>query len=181
MRREVGHLLEAQDRSDHARGIADPTLFTPVTMPYTMAVFYEALRFYPPIPFEIRQCVQAMCLPDGTFLPKSSIVVWCTWAMNRSKITWGADADSFRPERWLADGKLVSKSSSEYPVFNGGSRNCLGKKMAELVAVQVMATMAWTFEFAPVDGAERISKSSLTLPMDGGLPCYVTRREHNGL
>lgn len=139
-----------------------------------MAVFYETLRLYPPVPFEFKQCEQATTLPDGTFLPQNAVLVWCTWAMNRSRLTWGADADQFKPERWLEDGNLVSKTAFEFPVFNGGLRTCLGKKMAENIAVQVIATLALFFAFEPVDEKERISQNSLTLPMDGGLPCNVT-------
>ncbi|KAI1458698.1 cytochrome P450 [Annulohypoxylon moriforme] len=156
------------------------TVFTPASLPYTTATFYEALRLYPPIPFEIRQCEKATTLPDGTFLPEKTIVFWCPWAMNRSKIGWGEDADFFRPERWLTeDGKLINKSAAEFPVFNGGSRLCLGKRMAELLAVQVIATMVLLFDFMPHYDGERVSKSSLTLPMEGGLPCLVKPRSFN--
>lgn len=148
----------------------------PNSLPYTMAVFYEALRLYPPVPFELKQCQADTTLPDGTFLPKTSVIVWCTWAMNRSRLIWGEDAESFRPERWLEDGKLLTKSASEYPVFNGGSRTCLGKKMAESMAVMVIAKLVWLFDFVDVDGIERVSKNSLTLPMEGGLPVMVNPR-----
>ncbi|KAH9890149.1 cytochrome P450 [Xylariomycetidae sp. FL2044] len=151
--------------------------FTPTALPYIMAVFYEALRLFPPIPFEIKECDQATTLPDGTFLPRKSIVVWCPWAMNRSRTTWGPDADTFRPERWLGeDGRPVARSASEFPVFNGGPRTCLGKRMAELLAVQVIAAMVSTFDFVPAYETERVSRSSLTLPMEGGLPCFVRMR-----
>lgn len=165
----------------------DPTLFTPASMPYTLAIFNESLRLYPPIPFEIKQTMSPTTLPDGTFLPQGSVVVWCPWAMNRSRLTWGEDADEFRPERWLVAGSVgeraavMQKSASEFPVFNGGARLCLGKKMAELIAVQVIATVAWTFEFVPAyEGRERASKSSLTLPMEGGLPVFVKVRSRGG-
>lgn len=161
----------------------DPTQFTPTTMPYTLAVFYEALRLFPPIPFEIKQCERATTLPDGTFLPVNSVVVWCPWAMNRSLVTWGPDAGIFQPERWLLDVKdtesgvrVVTKSPSEFPVFNGGPRTCLGKRMAESIAVQVIAAFAWEFDFVPAFEGERVSKSSLTLPMQGGLPCFARKR-----
>ncbi|KAL0934179.1 Cytochrome P450 94A1 [Colletotrichum truncatum] len=148
----------------------------PISVPYTFAVFCEALRLFPPIPFEIKQAVQATTLPDGTFLPKNSVIVWCTWAMNRSHTTWGPDAAQFRPERWLVDGKVVNKTASEFPVFNGGPRMCLGKRMAEIIAVQVIATVVGYFDFVMVDELERVSKSSLTLPMKEGLPCVVHNR-----
>ncbi|KAI1387707.1 cytochrome P450 [Hypoxylon trugodes] len=174
MRDELQKFLSNKD------GDVNSAAFTPASLPYTTAVFYETLRLYPPIPFEIKQCEKATTLPDGTFLPERSIVFWCTWAMNRSETSWGEEAESFQPERWLtADGKLITKSAAEFPVFNGGPRLCLGKRMAELLAVQVIATMVLKFNFIPAFGGERISKSSLTLPMKGGLPCLVEPRTPN--
>ncbi len=164
-----------------------------------MAVFNESLRLYPPVPFEIKQCEIAATLPDGTFLPRGSVVVSCTWAMNRSKIMWGRDADCFRPERWLDEEvvgnfedhhginslkqkrwKVIPKTAFEFPVFHGGPRSCLGRKMAELLGVYVIASLVWEFDFEEEKGVgygyERVSKNSLTLPMEGGLPCYVAKR-----
>ncbi|KAI1478133.1 cytochrome P450 [Daldinia eschscholtzii] len=176
IRDEARALLEntQQTLSSSDNEGVNSSIFNPTSLPYTLATFYEALRLYPPIPFEIKQCEKPTTLPDGTFLPEKSIVFWCTWAMNRSTTRWGEDADSFRPERWLTeDGKLITKSAAEFPVFNGGPRLCLGKRMAELLAAQVIPTVLLTFDFTPAYGVERVSKSSLTLPMKGGLPCLV--------
>ena len=105
--------------------------------------------------------------------------------MGRSKQIWGEDADDFRPERWLVEEgegqkSLLAKSAYEFPVFNGGPRSCLGKRMAELLAVDVLATLVWGFDFSEVlvDGksVERLSQNSLTLPMQDGLPCQIVRR-----
>jgi cytochrome P450 len=148
----------------------------PTALPYTMAVFYETLRLYPPVPVELKQCEQATTLPDGTFLPQGAVVVWCIWAMNRSKHIWGEDADLFLPERWMEGGKLITKSAYEFPVFNGGPRTCLGKKMAECMAAMIIARLIWDFDFEGLDDKERISRNSLTLPMEGGLPCHVRSR-----
>jgi cytochrome P450 len=169
-------ILGAASISDGNFSNTDTAAFRPTSLPYVAAIFYEALRFYPPVPFELKQCQQATTLPDGTFLPENAILVWCTWAMNRSRLIWGDDADEFRPERWLEDGSLISKTAFEFPVFNGGPRTCLGKKMAEAVAVQVIATFILKFDFELLDDKERISKNSLTLPMEGGLPCKVRLR-----
>ncbi|KAI1504788.1 cytochrome P450 [Biscogniauxia marginata] len=185
IRNEVQELLNSdqdpgQDFFDRNDDAVKSSIYAPASLPYTMAVFYEALRLYPPIPFEIKECEKATTLPDGTFLPERSVVLWCPWAMNRSKISWGEDADSFRPDRWLTtDGKLITKSASEFPVFNGGARTCLGKRMAELIAVQVIARMVLKFDFVPAYNTERVSKSSLTLPMEGGLPCFVKMRAND--
>ncbi|PKS05043.1 hypothetical protein jhhlp_008410 [Lomentospora prolificans] len=150
----------------------------------------------PSYPFTIKQTTAPSTLPDGTFLPRGSVLLWSPWSMNRSRITWGPDADSFRPTRWLSfpDGqdetgdaipRFVNRPVGEFPVFNGGPRICLGKKMAELMAVQVLAVVVWLFDF--VDAAEtgpggvpaeKKSPISLTLPMEGGLPCFVSLRSY---
>lgn len=168
----------ASSSTSNAGGIPclESSALRPAALPYTMAVFYETLRLYPPVPVELKQCEQAVTLPDGTSLPKGAIVVWCIWAMNRSKLIWGEDADLFLPERWIEDRKLITKSAYEFPVFNGGPRTCLGRKMAECMAVMVIARLIWAFDFEAVDDKERISRNSLTLPMEGGLPCLVRSR-----
>ncbi|KAI1758317.1 cytochrome P450 [Xylaria castorea] len=180
IRKEAQDVLRAQSlesRQLGSEGDISSAVFAPTSLPYTMAVFYETLRLYPPIPFEIRECEQATTLPDGTFLPEKAVVLWSIWAMNRSKITWGEDADSFRPGRWLTEnGRLTTKGASEFPVFYGGQRTCLGKRMAEIIATQVIATMVLLFDFTPAYKGGRVSKISLTLPMKDGLPCYVKDR-----
>lgn len=176
-------------RNEHSTAIPKDTPLTvatlqPSNVPYTLAVFYESLRLYPPVPFELRQCLKPNTLPDGTFLPANSIVVWCIWAMNRSAQTWGNDAHLFRPERWLDNqGKLISRTAFEFPVFNGGPRSCLGKKMAELMVCWAIVKTTRDFDFEEelrldLQGRmkDRKSQNSLTLPMDGGLPCTVTSR-----
>ena len=154
------------------------------TFPYTMAVFNETLRLYPPVPVELKECTTETTFPDGTWLPKGSVVMWAPWSMGRSKQIWGQDADSFTPERWLTkdeNGKvgLISKTAFEFPVFNGGPRSCLGKNMAELLGVYVVASLVWRFKFSETIASSRPlrkSRNSLTLPMEGGLPCLVAWR-----
>ncbi|KAK4032373.1 cytochrome P450 [Parachaetomium inaequale] len=196
IRREVQHLLSQQQQPPDSP--LNPTLFTPLTVPYTTAAFHESLRLFPPIPFEIRQCQADTTLPDGTFLPKRSVLVWCLWAMQRSRLTWGGDADVFRPERFLVsssssssnsnspergkgddsngDKFVLGKTSAEFPVFYGGARACLGRKMAEAIAAQVIPTVVWGIELERGWEGERRSQTSLTLPMEGGLPVRVRGR-----
>ncbi|KAL8742097.1 MAG: hypothetical protein Q9190_005373 [Brigantiaea leucoxantha] len=161
----------------------------PSHLPYTYSIFTESLRLYPPVPFELKECVAPTTFPDGTWLPKGAVVLWVPWAMGRSYDIWGADAEIFKPERWLStDRKTIQlqKSPYEFPVFNAGPRSCLGKKLAELLAVDVLARMMWRYDFEEVIdvkeggcgiGNERRSQNSLTLPMEGGLPVRIKIRE----
>ena len=153
-------------------------------LPYSMAAFNEALRLYPPVPIELKECTTDTIFPDATWLPKGSLVVWSPWSMGRSKLIWGEDVDHFKPERWLfkdseSKTSLIVKTAFEFPVFNGGPRSCLGKRLAEVLAVYVTASLVWRYKFNEVfEGGQsaRLSQNSLTLPMDGGLPCHVVRR-----
>lgn len=191
----------------------------PPSLPYTLALFSEVIRLYPPVPFELKESTAPTTFPDGTFLPANSIVLWVPWAMGRSTLIWGNDALVFRPARWLdhsasastesrnlpdrsqgsgpnvpeasrapasppSEGAhpkptLLAVSAYANPVFNAGPRTCLGKKMAELLAVYVIAALVWEYEFEEVREkgvGERVSQNSLTLPMEGGLPVRVRRR-----
>lgn len=159
----------------------------PVVLPYTYSIFLETLRLYPPVPFELKECVTPTTFPDGTWLPGGSVVIWVPWAMGRSHRIWGANSEQFKPDRWLSAAGSVDlqKSAFEFPVFNGGPRICLGKKLAELLAVAVLARLTWRYEFTEVverslggcgEGGERKSQNSLTLPMEGGLPVNVSLR-----
>jgi len=152
----------------------------PTNIPLLLATYYEALRLYPPIPFEIQQAQQDITLPDGIFLPKNSVIVWCIWAINRAKQIHGDDACTFRPGRWLdEEGRFVNRNAFEFPVFNGGPRSCLGKKMAELLASYLLLNVLTTFAVVEAPSAtspsfERRAQNSLTLPMENGLPCKVS-------
>ncbi|KAK5048364.1 hypothetical protein LTR84_006034 [Exophiala bonariae] len=177
---------ENKQGTKEANPIAPITLsaLQPLSLPITHAVFHESLRLYPPVPIEIKQTLVPLTLPDGVSLPTSAVVVWCIWSLNRSTSTFGPDAHAFRPGRWIdSSGKLIRRSEAEYPVFNGGPRACLGRKMAEVLACWVLGVVLAEFEFEEVvhrDGRrevkERVSANSLTLPMDGGLPCRVRLR-----
>lgn len=182
-------LSELQQRLSHGCG---PTLsysaVQPGSLPYTTATFNESVRLYPPIPVELKESTMETVFPDGTSLPKGAVVMWVPWAMGRSQQIWGPDAKDFRPERWLNAGseQPITKSAFEFPAFNGGPRACIGKKLAELLAVYVIAALTWDYEFVEIRDQkfddhsmlkERRSQNSLTLPMEGGLPVKVRRRD----
>lgn len=178
IRKEMQGLFAKRNPSDTELKLSTADL-QPTNVPYLMATYYEALRLFPPIPFEIQECQQDLTLPDGTFLPMDAVVVWCIWAMNRAKEIHGDDAATFRPGRWLdKEGKFVNRSAFEFPVFNGGPRACLGRKMAELMGMFVMISLLHQFHLKEMlsdlpGPKDRVAQNSLTLPMAGGLPCLV--------
>ncbi|RMZ84870.1 hypothetical protein DV738_g257, partial [Chaetothyriales sp. CBS 135597] len=161
-------------------------------IPYTTAVMHEALRLYPPVPIQIRQCQgdgdsdeddKLVTLPDGTTLPPHTLIVWCVWSINRSSALWGSDADLFRPARWLGgdEGQFQddNRPACGFPAF-------IGKAMAQLIVagILVMILRDFSLEGASVsvngkDNSSRYSSSrtpDLMLWVDDGLPVRVKRR-----
>ncbi|KAL8866755.1 MAG: hypothetical protein Q9198_008770 [Flavoplaca austrocitrina] len=183
---EVARNFPLASQSSSLHGITYDTVM-PSSLPYTHAIFAETLRLYPPVPFELKECTAPTTFPDGTWLPEGSAVIWVPWSMGRSRRIWGDDSELFKPGRWLGPSGLIAlqKSAFEFPVFNAGPRSCLGKKLAEFLAVAVLARLMWRYDFSGViekevggfgEGEERKSQNSLTLPMEGGLPVRVKLR-----
>ena len=47
-------------------------------LPYVQGVVFEALRLFPPIPFDMKQAVKADVLPGGHPIPAGTLVAWDT-------------------------------------------------------------------------------------------------------
>jgi hypothetical protein len=61
-------------------------------------------------------------LPDGYAVKKGDMVNYQPYAMGRMDFLWGADAEEFRPERWLdKDGVFVPESPFKFTAFQVSS------------------------------------------------------------
>ncbi|GMF30300.1 unnamed protein product [Phytophthora fragariaefolia] len=145
-------------------------------MKYIDAVVHEALRLYPPAPFNVKNAVDDDYLPDGTFVPAGVDIVYSAWFMGRNNAMWGDDPLKFRPERWLAMEKRPS--AYEFPVFQAGPRICPGMNLAILEAKFFLATTLDRFHVAIAPGKkkDRGYVLKMALFMDGGLPLQMTPR-----
>lgn len=141
---------------------------------YVKGILDEGLRLHPSVPVDFKLCVEADCLPDGTIVPAGCALQLSIYAQGRCTEIWGADAREFRPERWL---EMQSRPSSfTFCAFLAGPRECLGKNLADLEMVVLLATLLRDFEFTlAADPASIRYDSQLTLGMNG-LPLSVKRR-----
>ncbi len=73
------------------------------SIPYLLAVFKESLRLHPPVIGAMEKMAgkEGDTLPDGRRIPPGTRIQVSTWAFLRDPEVYGADADCFRPERWL--------------------------------------------------------------------------------
>ncbi|CAA6662009.1 unnamed protein product [Spirodela intermedia] len=144
-------------------------------MTYLHAAVTEAMRLYPPVPWNSSYCLADDVLPDGT-------KVWFVWhnayAMGKMAAVWGEDFGEFRPERWLGPGgEFRAESPFRFPAFHGGARSCLGKEMAYLQMKSMAACLIERFTLDVVGGGGRPEMLlSTSLRVKGGLLVRVRER-----
>ncbi|ESZ90657.1 hypothetical protein SBOR_8957 [Sclerotinia borealis F-4128] len=133
---------------------------------YLQYCMNEALRLYPPVPFNGRHANKDTTLPcsggkDGKskiFIPKGSYTEYSVFVMHRRKDIWGEDADDFRPERW--EGKKVGW---EFLPFNGGPRVCIGQQFALTEAGYLIVRLLQRFDMIKNMEMDPVVKHNLKL------------------
>eukprot|EP00519_Triparma_laevis_P015387 CAMPEP_0182491204 /NCGR_PEP_ID=MMETSP1321-20130603/755_1 /TAXON_ID=91990 /ORGANISM="Bolidomonas sp., Strain RCC1657" /LENGTH=525 /DNA_ID=CAMNT_0024693467 /DNA_START=73 /DNA_END=1650 /DNA_ORIENTATION=- len=143
---------------------------------YTHAVAMEVLRLHPSVPVDIKFAVKNDTLPDGTFVPKGSSVLYSPYAMGRNEKIWGADAKKFNPDRFIEDGKISEPSQYKFTTFNAGYRLCLGKPLAMLEIKLTLAMLLPRFKFSIANDHKGGYQSTLVLPMSPELMMNVIKR-----
>ncbi|GAB9473894.1 Cytochrome p450 86a2 [Globisporangium polare] len=152
------------------------------TLKYLDAVVSETMRLYPTVPFDTKQAVEDDHLPDGTFVPAGTEVLYNTWYMGRNNPIWGPDPLEFRPQRWLE--MTARPSPYELPVFQGGPRVCPGRNMALLEVKILIARLLKLFSVKIQDGEkvkDRGFTLNTTLTIKDGLPLQMTPRKAVGI
>lgn len=155
-------------------------------VPYLEAVVRESLRLYPGNLFPQERYVPAggLRLPDGNFVPEGTAVGFNAYVMHRNKEVWGADADVFRPERFLQgedepDGEFSARmrlyNDSDLS-FGAGSRKCIGMNLGMMEVYKAVATLVAMFEWELVNEGEWEVKAEL-FPRATGIECRIRRRE----
>jgi cytochrome P450 len=136
-------------------------------LPYTQAVFREALRLYPPVWALARISTRPYQL--GSYpIPERATIVTSQWVVHR-RPGYFADPLRFWPERWL-DGP--APPSGAYFPFAAGGRMCIGERFAMLEGTLVLAAIARTWRVVP-EGPPPQLDARFTLRPRQGLPARV--------
>ncbi|GAB9474664.1 Cytochrome p450 86a2 [Globisporangium polare] len=145
---------------------------------YLDAFVMESQRLYPTSPANLRQAAEDDHLPDGTFIPAGTELLYSSFYLGRNNAKlWGEDQLTFRPERWLEMKRRPT--AYEFPVFHGGPRICPGMNLALLETKIFIATLVEKFHVKIQDGEQlkdRPYVAAPTLVMVGGLPLQLTPR-----
>lgn len=167
-------------------------------MPFSMAVFQETLRLYPPVSFFIRE-------RDGmpTELrridpnkkgqqaerqskeihrcPVGALMLISPWVIHRHEQHW-PQPQEFRPERFLdseattLDQQMAREAWLPYGL---GSRKCPGAAFAQQEALLVLAGLVKHYRLLPMEGQQPVWLGRLTLRSLNGVRLKTERLEKN--
>ena len=142
--------------NDHDSDSRPVTYTEGQSMGYFQALIKECLRLHPAlgqlIPRDVPRGGLTLC--DVTF-PAGTVVGCNAWTVHRDKNIYGADAEEFRPERWLADTeedkKRIRYMENLSFAFGGGPRVCIGRNIAMLEITKFVPELFRRFDLSLVE------------------------------
>jgi cytochrome P450 len=137
-------------------------------LPYTQAVFREALRLYPPVWALARIATRPYRL--GPYLvPEGGTIVTSQWVVQR-RPDYFPQPLRFSPERWL-EGSPPPPAGAYFP-FAAGPRMCIGERFAMLEGTLVLAAIGRAWRVVP-EVERPLLDARFTLRPRAGLPAQV--------
>ncbi|QTR04523.1 cytochrome P450, partial [Saccharothrix algeriensis] len=140
---------------------------------YTLQVFKEVLRLYPPVYMFTRQPTRDVTI-GGHLIPAGSAVVFSPYALHRRPDLF-PDPERFDPDRFSPENEAALHRHAYLP-FGAGHRVCIGNNHALLSGQVALATMAQRVRFEAVPGHVPVPEPMVTLRPKDGLPMVVRRR-----
>ncbi|KAI0256925.1 cytochrome P450 [Lactifluus subvellereus] len=125
-----------------------PTFSDASNLPYIEAIVKETLRWRPVVPLSIPHNTTEDDWYDGMFVPKGTMCLVNLWQCHHDPASYGDDAASFNPERFLdAYGGVVpgpAETREEgHRTYGFGRRACVGKHLANESLFITIATILW--------------------------------------
>ncbi|KAL7587592.1 hypothetical protein Lser_V15G36599 [Lactuca serriola] len=143
---------------------------------YLHGALCEALRLYPPVPFNHKTPLQPDILPSGHHVNQNTKIVLYFYGMGRMKTIWGEDCMEFKPERWISkEGGIKHEASNKFSAFNSGPRTCIGKDMSFTHLKIVASTIIYHYHIELVEGHIVCPSASIVLQMKHGLKVRLTK------
>jgi cytochrome P450 len=101
--------------------------------PYYIACVREAMRLNPSAPNIFPRLAPKGGLDlFGRHVPGGAEVTCNPWLVHRDAALYGADAEAYRPERWLEDPERAREYAKYSMTFGYGARVCLGRDVANM-------------------------------------------------
>ena len=141
-------------------------------LPLLNGVCNETLRLFPTVPITMRIAVRDTTLLDAP-IPRGTEIMVSPWAVNRQRELWGDDAEEFKPERWIEDGKPNNSggADSNYSLltFLHGPRSCIGQGFAKAELRCLVAAFIKVFSWELDMKEDPVPAGVITIKPEKGL------------
>jgi len=140
---------------------------------YTLAVFEEALRLYPPAWIITRKAL-ADDVIGGYRVPANALVVTSPYVTHRQAAVW-PEPEVFDPDRF-AEARVAERPRFAFYPFGGGPRLCIGDQFALTEARLIIASVAQRYRLRLVPGHPIAVEPGVTLRPKHGLMMKLEKR-----
>ncbi|KAH9990619.1 cytochrome P450 [Russula vinacea] len=164
----------AQDELDAVVGRSrTPTFADAPKLPYIQALVKETLRWRPVIPLGVPHTTTEDDWYEGMFIPKGTMCMVNLWQCHQDPASYGPDAASFNPERFLDEhGRLIpgpmETRDDGHSTYGFGRRSCVGKHAANDTLFIDIATVLWAVQLECA-----LDESGKDIPPDTETPVDV--------
>ena len=166
----------AQNELDAVVGRArTPTFSDAPNLPYIQALVKESVRWRPALPLGIPHATTEDDWYKGMFIPKGTVCLVNLWQCHHDPASYGPDAASFNPERFLDEhGRLVSgpveTRDDGHSAYGFGRRACVGKHAANDSLFINIAMVLWAARLEPArDESGKEIPPDVKTPVDSGM------------
>lgn len=158
---------KAQKEVDEVVGKGPITFQHMSKLPYIEAVLRESLRLSPTAPaFGVRplpDSPEPVIIGGGYHIPKDQPIIIILPQLGRDPSVFGADADSFKPERMLGENFKRIPPNAWKP-FGNGARGCIGRPFAWQESILSLAMILQNFNLRFDDPSYQLhNKQTLTI------------------
>jgi len=157
---------------DAVLGGRAPTVDDLPRLAVTRAVIDESLRLYPPAWVITRRALADDAI-TGLAVPAGTLVILSPWLLHRRPQEW-PDPERFDPDRFLGAGGRAAAPRGDYLPFGLGPRLCIGRDVALVEAVLVLATLLRDRRVRrPAGAVPPAARALVTLRPRGGQPLHL--------
>lgn len=157
--------IRLRDEIETVLGGREPTIEDLPKLVFTLQVFQESLRLFPPVWGLLRAAKE----PDeigGFQIPARSEILLFPYFTHRHPEFWDAP-DRFKPERFAPE-ETQKRPKFAYFGFGGGARQCIGNNFAQMEATIIVAMIVQRYRFRLIEAEKVEPEFSVTLrPRDG--------------
>ncbi len=164
---------KVEEEVDQVLGKKKPTAADFSNLSYTLKVFKETLRLYPPVPILPRGIKEDDTL-GKYIIKKGGEVFFSAYLLHRHPDFW-ENPETFDPRRFERERERKQHPFAYLP-FGGGPRICLGNSFAMMEAVFIIAMTTQRFRLNLVSDQPIKPLISLTTRPKGGVEVKLERR-----